>query len=190
MINGVCKVPWRRAWCGVKAPQIQALSFSSHCEVWSSIESAIGCLLQSNYPARPDLWVILKWEWLLTPHPWMSSPTLARLLSGNSDWPGSVLLKYKTGRHQWASPHAHLWFKTRTTTSCSTHSLSATQWEKISLCSQHPHSYGTLGITISRKSPGSHWEMALRGRVPWDWVQQQVQAGGPRLVAKWWNWDK
>ena len=119
----------------------------------------------------------------------MSSAALARLLNGNSDWPGSVLLKYKTGRHQWASPHAHLWFKTRTTTPCSTHSLSATQWGKISLCSQHPHSYGTLGITISRKSPGSHWEMALRGRVPWDWVQQQVQAGGPRLVAKWWNWE-
>ena len=125
-------------------------------------------------------------KWLLIPHPWMSSPTLARLLSGNSDWPGSVLLKYKTGRHQWASPHAHLWFKTRTTTPCSTHSLSATQWEKISFCSQHPHSYGTLGITISRKSPGSHWEMALRGRVPWDWVQQQVQAEAPG----WWLSDE
>lgn len=120
----------------------------------------------------------------------MFSPTsrLHRLLSGSSDWPESVLLKYKTRRH--SGPHPTL--------------TSDSKQE------QPPLVLPTLLLLLGKKNfplltaptfiwnPGGYHikevsRESLRngplGRVPWDWVQQQVQARGPRLVAKWWNWE-
>lgn len=75
-------------------------------------------------------------------------------------------------------------------TPCSTH---------YSLYSQHPRSDGTLGGTLLGKFLGSHsvvtlWDRLQGGSpslgfwVSWDWVKQQVQRWGPRMVAEWWNW--
>ena len=53
-----------------------------------------------------------------------------------------------------------------------------------------------LGVTLLGKSLGSHsvvtlWDRVRGGSpslgfwVSWDWVKQQVQIGGPRMVAEW-----
>lgn len=57
---------------------------------------------------------------------------------------------------------------------------------KISLCSQHPHSYGTLGVTISRKSPGSHSEMALWAGSPGTGSSSRCRQEAPG----WWLSDE
>lgn len=156
------------------------LSLSSHCETWSFIDSAIGCLLQSNYQARQDsecVWL----KWNVDRHINSQPQDVLTCLGWIAEW--------------------ELWPRQDQCYLNINHPLCCLllSVENFPLLTVPKFRWNPRGYHV-REAPGSHSEMAfwgrvqgrspsLRLRVSWDYVKQQVRVWGPGLVAEWWNWE-